>query len=63
MFCVQSAYRPLHSTKTAFWKVCNDLLLNIYLGNALVLILLDLSASFDTIGHGLLLVSDLSDLV
>jgi hypothetical protein len=52
---VQSAYRPLHSTEMALLKVVNDILLAIDRGNGVIVVLLDLSAAFDTIDHDLLI--------
>ena len=51
----QSAYREHHSTETAMLRVQNDILKHIDRGNCVALVLLDLSAAFDTIDHKLLL--------
>ena len=51
----QSAYRVGHSTETALLRVLNALLCCADSGNLAVLLMLDLSAAFDTIDHTLLL--------
>ena len=51
----QSAYKKLHSTETALLKVQDDILLAIDNNKSVVLLLLDLSAAFDTVDHSLLL--------
>ena len=51
----QSAYRKGHSTETALVSVSNDLLKMLDNGRCGILILLDLSAAFDTVVHELLL--------
>ena len=55
----QSAYRKLHSTETALCKIHDDLVSSTCHGKASILVL-DLSAAFDTVDHQLLL-SDFSD--
>jgi hypothetical protein len=51
----QSAYRLFHSTETALVRLFNDILLAIDRHQDTYLVLLDLSAAFDTIDHTVLL--------
>ena len=51
---LQSAYRAGHSTETALLKVQNDILLNMDRKRVTLLVLLDLSAAFDTVDHQVL---------
>ena len=51
----QSAYRAGHSTETAVLRVQNDILEAIDSGKCVFLVLLDLSAAFDTVSHDILL--------
>jgi hypothetical protein len=52
---VQSAYRSGHSTETALLCVQNDILCHLDDKKGVILVLLDLSAAFDTIDHNILL--------
>ena len=56
----QSAYKNFHSTETALVRVQNDILCAIDNNESVILILLDLSAAFDTVDH-LILLSRLRD--
>ena len=51
---LQSAYKPGHSTETALVKVQNDILTSIDQHGIVILVMLDLSAAFDTIHHDIL---------
>jgi len=52
---LQSAYKKNHSTETALIKVYDDILSKMDKRNVVLLTLLDLSAAFDTVDHGILL--------
>ena len=52
---MQSAYRPGHTTETALLHVHNNILRAVDEQKAVALVLLDLSAAFDTIDHNIML--------
>jgi len=52
---LQSAHRANHSTETAVQKGLTIILLAVDAGNLSAVVLLDLSAAFDTVDHGILL--------
>jgi len=52
---MQSAYKKDHSTETALLRIQNDILQAIDNKRCVLLVLLDLSAAFDTVDHSILL--------
>lgn len=51
----QSAYKKSHSTNTTLVRVQNDILQTLNNGGCVILLLLHLSAAFDTVDHAILL--------
>ena len=51
----QSAYKPTHSVETALVCVQNDILRAMDNQNIVIMLLLDLSAAFDTVDHNVML--------
>ena len=51
----QSAYKPNHSVETAFVCVQNDILRAMDNQNIVIMLLLDLSAAFDTVDHNVMM--------
>ena len=51
----QSAYRPNHSCKTSLLKIINDMLWAMERKNVTAMVVMDLSAAFDTVDHNILL--------
>ena len=52
---MQPAYKQHHSTETAWVRLCTDILQAIDDNKAVLLVSLDLSSTFDTIDHDILL--------
>jgi len=50
---LQSAYRAHHSTETAMLKVLSDILMAIDKGDLAMLVMLDLSAAFDSVDQSI----------
>ena len=53
--CLQSAYKMHHSCETALVRVQNDILRYIDTNRCVLLLLLDMSAAFDTVDHFILI--------
>ena len=51
----QSTYKEFHSTETALLRVRNDILCSLDQNKSVILLLLDLSAAFDTVDHAILI--------
>ena len=62
LYCpVQSGYRPHHSCETLLVRMTDDINREIQAGKIVIVVLLDLSAAFDTIDHDILLEKLLRD--
>ena len=53
--CLQSSYKKYHSTETALTCIHDDILRAVDKNQCVILLLLDLTAAFDTIDHDMLL--------
>ena len=51
----QCSYREFHSTETALLRIKNDILMNMNKQHLTLLLLIDLTAAFDTVDHVILL--------
>ncbi|MBN3306707.1 RCL1 protein, partial [Amia calva] len=51
----QSGFKTLHSTESALFKVFNNIFLATDSGDCVILVLLDLTAAFDTVDHEILI--------
>ena len=51
----QSGYKPKHSCETLLMRVTNDIAINMDKSKCTIMLLLDLSAAFDTVDHAVLL--------
>ena len=51
----QSGYKPLHSCETLLLRITNDIVLNLDKSKCVIMLLLDLTAAFDTVDHKVLL--------